>query len=68
MKESESVGNNEILFAINEKFDVNIAEVRAQLVKVAGQVESFHPLGRFDEDEAFEAIKYCNVKLTRKSK
>ena len=63
MKGTDSVGNNEILFTINENFDVNRADVRQQLVKAAevsaGCPDYCWPVGLAED---------CKVKLTRKSK
>jgi hypothetical protein len=61
LKETESVGNNEILFAIKETFDVNTVDVREQLVKVANQIETL-PSRKL----ITRVAEYCNVKLTRK--
>jgi hypothetical protein len=57
------VGNNEILFTINENFDVNRADVREQLVKAA-EVSADCPGYCWPVGLA----EYCKVKLTRKSK
>ena len=61
LKETESVGNNEILIAINETFDVNTADVREQLLKAARQTEP-------NSSSLWRTMvaEYCNVKLTRK--
>lgn len=62
LKETESVGNNEILIAVNEKFDVNRADVETQLEKATKLVESGQQ-GWYSE-----MAQYCKVKLIRKSK
>ena len=59
LKGSESVGNNEILFAINDHFDVNVTEVREKLLEVARKTEN--GIGVL-------ADEYCTVKLIRKTK
>jgi hypothetical protein len=60
LKETDSIGNNEILMAINEKFDVNRAEVQEQLAQAAKLAESGYPVRNPD------MAQYCKVKLTRK--
>jgi hypothetical protein len=61
-KETQSVGNNEILFAIKDTFEVNIDEVQAQLAK-ATEIEARAAAGYRNN-----IAEYCTVKLTRKNK
>ena len=61
-KETQSVGNNEILFALKDTFEVNIDEVQAQLAKAA-------EIGtRMAAGYRNNMAEYCTVKLTRRSK
>jgi hypothetical protein len=61
-KETQSFGNNEILFAIKDIFEVNIDEVQAQLAKAA-EIEARTAAGYRNN-----MAEYCTVKLTRRSK
>jgi hypothetical protein len=61
-KETQSVGNNEILFAIKDTFEVNIDEVQAQLAKAA-EIEARTAAGYRNN-----MPEYCTVRLTRRNK